>query len=194
VWIAASTHPEEEAIMLAAHQALQKQFPQALLLWAPRHPERFEVVANEAGRAGFSVARRSSDGLPSATTAVFVIDTLGELLAFYAAADVAFVGGSLQPIGGHNLLEPAALGIPALVGPHTGNFREITELLLQAGAVHRVSDADSLSASVTAWWLDPALASRCGATGRTRIASERGALARTLALLDRLCPPEAGDG
>jgi len=191
VWIAASTHPEEEAIMLAAHQALQKQFPQALLLWAPRHPERFEVVANEAGRAGFSVARRSSDGLPSATTAVFVIDTLGELLAFYAAADVAFVGGSLQPIGGHNLLEPAALGIPALVGPHTGNFREITELLLQAGAVLRVSDAASLVAAVTAWWLDPALASRCGAAGRNRIAVERGALARTLVLLDRLYPSEA---
>jgi 3-deoxy-D-manno-octulosonic-acid transferase len=190
VWIAASTHPEEEAIVLAVHQELRKQFPNALLLWAPRHPERFEVVANEAGRAGFTVARRSSDGLPSVSTSVFVIDTLGELLAFYAAADVAFVGGSLQPIGGHNLLEPAALGVPALVGPHTGNFSEITELLLKSGAVRRVHDAASLVAAISAWWQDSAQAARCGAAGRDRIASERGALARTLGLLDRLCPPE----
>ena len=191
VWIAASTHPEEEAVVLTAHRDLRRRFPEALLLWAPRHPERFDAVANESERAGFRTARRSREGLPTTDAAVFVIDTLGELQAFYAAADVAFVGGSLQPIGGHNLLEPAALGVPALVGPHTGNFGEITELLLQAGAVRRIQDAASLSAAISAWWLDSSEAVRCGAAGRTRIASERGALARTLALLDRLCPPEA---
>lgn len=194
VWIAASTHPEEEAIVLAAHRELRARYPAALLLWAPRHPERFVAVAGEAERAGFAVARRSSHGLPSATTAVFVIDTLGELLAFYAAADVAFVGGSLQPIGGHNLLEPAALGIPALVGAHTANFSEITDLLLECGSVRRIHDQASLVAAVAACWDDPVAALQAGAAGRARIATERGALARTLALLDRLCPPESPAG
>jgi 3-deoxy-D-manno-octulosonic-acid transferase len=190
VWIAASTHPDEEAIVLAVHGELRLRFPDALLLWAPRHPERFEQVASQAERVGFQVARRTREGQPSATTSVFVIDTLGELQAFYAAADVAFVGGSLQPIGGHNLLEPAALGVPALVGPHTGNFSEITELLLDAGAVRRIHDAPSLLAAIAACWDDPASAIQSGAAGRERIAKERGALARTLALLDSLCPPE----
>ena len=190
VWIAASTHPDEEAIVLTAQRALRERFPQALLLWAPRHPERFASVASDAERAGFMVSRRSSDGLPSERTAIFVIDTLGELLAFYAAADVAFVGGSLQAIGGHNLLEPAALGVPSLVGPYTGNFREITDLLIEVGAARCVYDAAALIAAISACWNDPANATRCGEAGRDRIAIERGALARTLALLDSLCPPE----
>lgn len=189
VWIAASTHPEEEPVIRAAQRRLRERFPDALLLWAPRHPERFAIVAAETERAGFKVSTRSRDGLPSVTTAVFVIDTLGELLAFYAAADAAFVGGSLQAIGGHNLLEPAALGIPALVGPYTRNFRDVTELLLEVGAVRRVRDAESLAAAVAAWWSDPAQARRCGEAGRIRILAERGALARTLALLDGLFPP-----
>ncbi len=191
VWVAASTHPDEEAIVLAAHRRLRERFPEALLLWAPRHPERFANAVADTERAGFALARRSSERLPRVDTAVFVIDTLGELLAFYAAADVAFVGGSLQKIGGHNLLEPAALGIPALVGPHTANFRDITDMLLAAGAVRRVHDTDSLVAGVAAWWSDPAQARACGEAGRDRIAAERGALARTLGLLDAMFPPTA---
>jgi len=190
VWIAASTHPEEEAIVLAAHRRLRQRFPHALLLWAPRHPERFTAVAGAAEDAGFAVARRTSERLPASTTDVFVIDTLGELQAFYAAADVAFVGGSLQPIGGHNLLEPASLAVPSLVGPHMENFPEMTDLLMEVGAVRRIADEPSLSAAIAAWWNDPAEAHRCGAAGRFRIASERGALARTLALLDAMFPPE----
>jgi 3-deoxy-D-manno-octulosonic-acid transferase len=108
VWIAASTHPDEEEVVLQAHRAVLEAFPEALLLWAPRHPERFAAVAAASGRAGFQVRQRRDDGLPGLDSDVFVVDTLGELMAFYAASDVAFVGGSLQEVGGHNVLEPAA--------------------------------------------------------------------------------------
>ncbi len=121
---------------------------------------------------------------PLAGAQVFVIDTLGELMSFYAASDVAFVGGSLEDIGGHNLLEPAALGVPAIVGPHTHNFAEITALLLDAGAVARIADAAALPAAISHLLADPAEARRRGEAGRERIAGERGALARTIALIE----------
>jgi 3-deoxy-D-manno-octulosonic-acid transferase len=184
VWIAASTHPDEEAIVIQAHRAVLARFPNALLLWAPRHPERFAGVAGECERAGFATATRRGDVLPRPDSQVFVIDTLGELMAFFAAADLAFVGGSLQEIGGHNVLEPAALGVPALVGPHTFNFQEITDLLIGVGAVQRVADAESLATAVTTLFEHPAQARQRGEAGRERIASERGALARTMALLE----------
>lgn len=184
VWIAASTHPDEEDIVRQAHRLLQAQFPRALLLWAPRHPERFAAVAGDGTRAGFRVASRRIEGLPRADTDIFVIDTLGELMSFFAASDIAFVGGSLQEIGGHNVLEPAALGIPALVGPHTFNFQEITDLLIRAGAVQRVADAASLAKKLGEQFRHPAERIRRGDAGRSRIAVERGALTRTLELLE----------
>jgi 3-deoxy-D-manno-octulosonic-acid transferase len=185
VWIAASTHLEEEAVVMDAHRAVLEAYPRALLLWAPRHPERFAAVATNCVRGGFQVRTRSEDRLPVADTEVFVIDSLGELMAFYAASDVAFVGGSLQEIGGHNLLEPAALGVPALVGPHTFNFQEITALLIGTGAVQRIGDARSLSDGVCQLFRDPDERRRRGEAGRLRIAAERGALARTMDLIDR---------
>jgi 3-deoxy-D-manno-octulosonic-acid transferase len=184
VWIAASTHPEEEAAMLQAHRTVLAAFPHALMLWAPRHPERFAAVATASARAGLRVATRRNDTLPHADSEVFVVDTLGELMAFYAAADVAFVGGSLQEVGGHNLLEPAALGVPALVGPHTFNFTEITSLLLDTGAVQRIADAASLGAKLVELLSQPEERSRRGEAGRLRIERERGALARTLELVE----------
>jgi 3-deoxy-D-manno-octulosonic-acid transferase len=184
VWIAASTHPDEEDAVIRAHQSVLARRPEALLLWAPRHPERFCAVVLAAQRSGLRVQARREQGLPDAQAQVFVVDTLGELMAFYAAADVAFVGGSLQEVGGHNLLEPAALGVPALVGPHTYNFQDIAALLLEAGAVRRIADANGLAAGVLHWFDDPADRLRCGESGRTRMAAERGALARTLALVE----------
>ena len=175
-----------------AHRAVLAAYPQALLFWAPRHPERFAAAVAASTRAGFRVGSRREDGLPAADTEVFVVDTLGELMAFYAAADVAFVGGSLQEVGGHNLLEPAALGVPALVGPHTFNFQEITELLIVAGAVQRVSDASSLSKKICQLIRHPSERQRRGDAGRLRIANERGALARTLELIGRCLPGEKG--
>jgi len=188
VWIAASTHPDEEEIVIQAHREVLVATPDALLLWAPRHPERFAAVAAACARAEFRVAQRRRDELPQAQTQVFVIDTLGELMSFYAASDVAFVGGSLQEVGGHNLLEPAALGVPALVGPHTFNFQEITELLMDAGAVQRVTDAASLSKKLGQLFRHSDERHRRGEAGRVRIAAERGALARTLKMIDRCWP------
>ena len=185
VWIAASTHPEEEAIVLDAHRAVLASDPRALLLWAPRHPERFAAVLASALRTGMKTGSRREDGLPGGDTEVFVVDTLGELMAFYAASDVAFVGGSLQEVGGHNVLEPAALGVPALVGPHTFNFQDITDLLIETGAVQRVSDAASLGRKICQMLRHPGESRRRGEAGRLRIAAERGALGRTLQLIDR---------
>jgi 3-deoxy-D-manno-octulosonic-acid transferase len=183
-WIAASTHPDEEAAVLAAHAALLQRWPDLLLLWAPRHPERFERVAEQAAGAGLRVARRTRDGLPGASTQCFVLDTLGELLAFYAAADVAFVGGSLQPIGGHNLLEPAALAVPMVVGPHLFNFEDVFARLRPTGAVTQVAGAAALAPALAAWLGDADARRRDGEAGRARIAGERGALARTMALVE----------
>jgi len=185
VWIAASTHPDEEEAVIQAHREVLAATPDALLLWAPRHPERFAAVAAACARAEFRVAQRRRDELPQAQSEVFVIDTLGELMSFYAASDVAFVGGSLQEVGGHNLLEPAALGVPALVGPHTFNFQEITELLIDVGAVQRITDAASLSKKIGQLFRHPDERHRRGEAGRIRIAAERGALARTLKMIDR---------
>ncbi|MGA9828500.1 MAG: lipid IV(A) 3-deoxy-D-manno-octulosonic acid transferase, partial [Rhodanobacteraceae bacterium] len=134
VWIAASTHEGEELAVLKAHTAVLRRFPDALLLVAPRHPERFRLIATSCRALGFRTETRSEDERPDPSCQCFVIDTMGELMGFYAGADVAFVGGSLVPVGGHNLLEPAALMKPVLVGPHTFNFAEITEGLIAAYA------------------------------------------------------------
>jgi 3-deoxy-D-manno-octulosonic-acid transferase len=183
VWIAASTHPDEEAAVLAAHRAVLARWPDALLLWAPRHPERFDRVAAQAADAGLRVRRRMRDGRPAADTQCFVVDTLGELLAYYACSDAAFVGGSLQPVGGHNLLEPAALGVPAVVGPHTFNFAEITARLVAAGAVVPIANGGELGEAIGALLADPEDRRRRGLAGQASLEAERGALARTLATI-----------
>ncbi|MGH8457779.1 MAG: lipid IV(A) 3-deoxy-D-manno-octulosonic acid transferase, partial [Nevskiales bacterium] len=118
VWIAASTHEGEEAIVLVAHARLRERQPDLLLVLVPRHPQRFETVAGLCAKSGLSTARRSRGETGDTHSAILLVDTIGELNMFYAAADVVFVGGSLVPVGGHNLLEPAALGLPILVGPH----------------------------------------------------------------------------
>ncbi len=140
VWMAASTHEGEELPVLEAHLKVLQRLPDALLLLAPRHPERFRLVEHTVRSLGFKVATRSVEGVPSAMHQVCVIDAMGQLMPFFAASDVAFVGGSLVPIGGHNLLEPAALSVPVLVGPHTFNFEEITRSLIEQGGAERVPD------------------------------------------------------
>ena len=185
VWIAASTHPEEEAIVIAAHKRVREQYPNALLLWAPRHPERFESVMELVSAAQWLVANRIKHQQPNADSDVFIINTLGELLAFYACADVAFVGGSFQAIGGHNLLEPASLGVPSVVGPHTFNFVDITQLLLDVGAVQQLASPEELAEAILRFLNDKKLAQQCGEAGRNRIERERGALDRTLKIIER---------
>lgn len=188
VWVAASTHELEEADVLDAHQWVLQRFPDALLLWAPRHPERFRAVEQAAREAGLAVATRSVDTLPGKACQCFVINTLGELLMFYATADLAFVGGSLQPIGGHNVLEAAALGVPCLVGPHTFNFAEATDHLLASGAALRLDTAKALGPAVIALLTDADQRSMMAEAARALVARERGAVERTLLLVERALP------
>ena len=184
VWIAASTHEDEEAAVLEAHRSLTKLHPNALMLWAPRHPERFRAVVQRAREAGFQVANRSEQHWPSASDEVFVIDTLGELSSFYACAQVAFVGGSLQPIGGHNLLEPAATGTAILTGPHLHNFTDIAKRLREAEAMRVVEDADELSSGLLELFADDVARMRMSTNARRLLDQGRGALDRTIALIE----------
>ena len=184
VWIAASTHEGEELPVLEAQLAVLKRFPDALLLLVPRHPERFRPAAQLARQLGLQVRTRSDDNLAEFDTQCFVVDTLGELLLFYAASDVAFVAGSFDKIGGHNVLEPAALGKPVLVGPHTFNFEEVTDSLLAAGAAERVQDAQGLGAAVVRLLCEDGRREAMGTAALAAIERERGAVDRNLETIE----------
>lgn len=180
VWIAASTHAGEDEIVLAAQQLILRRHPQALLILVPRHPERFDGVARQVQQAGLSMVRRSEGMMPGMADQVFFGDSMGELMQFYACADMAFVGGSLIAGGGHNYLEPAALGLPVLSGPHRFNFTEISELLEQAGALVEVADAEALAGQVIRWLDDAGVARQAGAAGQAVVKANQGALERLL--------------
>ena len=196
VWIAGSTHAGEDEQVLDAHALLLAQRPSALLLLAPRHKDRFAAVAELLTRRGFAFARRSEDLARGALPQVLLVDTMGELVTLYAAADVAFVGGSLVPIGGHNLLEPAALGLPVLTGPSHFNGKDIAQLLLKEGAALQVADARSLAATLQRLLGDSAERRRLGSIGKALVESNRGSVARLLALIEPLLaahPSAAGE-
>ena len=185
-WLAASTHEGEEQAIIEAHSHLLRRFPDALLLIAPRHPERFRPMGQLCRSYGFRTATRSEDGLADKQTQCFVVDTLGELVPFCAAADIAFVAGSLEAIGGHNVLEPAALGVPVIVGPHTFNFEEVTDFLLERGAALRVPDADALVLELQRLFADPARRAAMGRAAIAAVEEQRGAVARTLDIIERV--------
>jgi 3-deoxy-D-manno-octulosonic-acid transferase len=188
VWVAGSTHAGEEQMVLQAHRQLLQSLPEALLILAPRHPQRFEAVAASIESAGLACVRRSQTSAlaPSSPTGtVLLLDTLGELMQFYAASDVAFVGGSLVPVGGHNLLEPAAIGIPVLTGPHQFNSPQVAAVLRELGAAVLVRDSSELAVNLVRLLGDAALRSAQGAAAARAIDANRGALARLLQLLDR---------
>ncbi len=154
VWLAASTHPGEEALALAAHRAIAARHPGLLTILAPRHPERGTSIA--AGAAPLPTTRRALGELPPVGQGVWVVDTLGELGLWYRLAPIAFVGRSLLPPGGgQNPLEPARLGCAIAVGPHTGNFQEAVALLREAGGLLEVADAGALATFVAAMLADP---------------------------------------
>lgn len=190
VWVAGSTHPEEDEQVLAAHARLRAWRPDALLILVPRHPRRFDAVATLCRQAGLEVARRSRDEWPQDETAVYLGDTMGELLTWYAAADLAFVGGSLVPVGGHNLLEPAAVGTPVLSGPALANFADVAEVMRAASALVEVADAAHLADALQRLWCDAEERGRLAEAGRAVVAANRGALARTMTGLERLLPAE----
>lgn len=186
IWVAGSTHEGEEELVLDAHRRVRERHPQALLLLVPRHPQRFDAVRELLGRRGEAHTNRSSGTAIPAAAAVMLGDTMGELMMFYAAADVAFVAGSLVPAGGHNLLEPASLGRPVLTGSYNYNNEGIAELLFEAGAARIAADARQLANEVAGLLGDAGQRASMGAAGRAVLDVNRGALSRLLRLVDPL--------
>lgn len=186
VLLAASTHQGEEGEVLAAFLGLLQSFPEALLVLAPRQPQRFEPAARAARSAGLVVQRHTEEATCRTGTNCLLVDALGTLLPYYAACDVAFVGGSLDPIGGHNVLEPAALSIPVLVGPHTFNFADITRQMLAIGGALRVNNAAELQHEAARLFSNETLRQKMGGAGQTLVRHGQGALARTLRLIEEI--------
>lgn len=184
VILAASTREGEEAPLLDAF--LRHAPPDALLALVPRHPQRFDEVAALAAAHGLTVQRRSDDCAVGPTTRVWLGDSMGEMFAYYAAAEVALIGGSWLPFGGQNLIEACAVGTPVVLGPHTYNFAQVAEQAIAAGAAARAGDADAgmrLAADLLA---EPARRLAMGTAGRSFAQAHRGATARTMALLEPL--------
>ena len=185
VWVAASTHPGEEEVALEAHRLVLEKIPNALLVLVPRHPDRFKEVSELLKRQQWQFVRRSSSDQCGENTQVFLGDTMGEMLSFYAASDVAFVAGSFAQVGGHNVLEPAALKKPIVCGPQLYKFERIAEQLRQVNGMAQVDDAQALGETVADWLTAPQKAKEVGAAAYQLVASNRGALARHLDIIDR---------
>ncbi|MBA2653720.1 MAG: lipid IV(A) 3-deoxy-D-manno-octulosonic acid transferase [Gammaproteobacteria bacterium] len=175
ILVAASTHAGEEEQLIDVFSQIRQKFPDTLLILVPRHPERFDEVANLCSKKGHTISRRSSHNLPTSETSIFIGDSMGELYFFYALANIAFVGGSLVPVGGHNLLEPAALKLPIVTGPHLFNFTAISDLLTHSKALHVAKDAEALYDIFCRLLADETYCNRVGAAGYEVIEENRGA-------------------
>ena len=191
VWVAASTHEGEEETVLDALARVREEVKGCCLILVPRHVERAGRIASLVRRRGYSVSLRT-DGFEESAD-VLLGDTMGELSVFYAASDLAFVGGSLVDIGGHNLLEPAVLGIPALTGPHTRNFADLAASLEAVGAVRVIHGAEDLAGAVVDLLRDPNRRHWMGEEGRGFVLSNRGARERTMAVVDRMLEARSPD-
>lgn len=188
IWLAASTHEGEDEPVLAAHRRLLAAQPSALLVLVPRHPERFDRVHALCRRQGLRTLRRSAGQPLAADTQVLLGDTMGELLAFCGAADLVFVGGSLVPVGGHNLIEPAAWGKPVLSGAHTFNFAAAAALLEAGGGLRVCADGAALTEAVVELSGQSERRAAMGEAARAVAEANRGALARLEAVIAPLCP------
>ena len=180
IWVAGSTRDGEETLILQAHRQLLRRYPSALLVLVPRHPQRFDEVAKLCQTESWTLSRRSLQQPATKQTQVYLGDTLGELAMLYAAGRVAFVGGSLVPLGGHNVLEPAALGRPVLSGSSIENFADVAEPLQAAGALTLVDSPEFLADTVAGYFANPERAQQAGRAGRAVIETQKGALDRTL--------------
>ncbi|HEC13842.1 MAG TPA: 3-deoxy-D-manno-octulosonic acid transferase [Acidiferrobacteraceae bacterium] len=188
VLLAASTRDGEEEQILKALPDIKKRFADLLLVLVPRHPERFSVVGQLCRKAGYKVVLRSdfkSQALDESAE-ILIGDTMGELLLFYAAADVAFVGGSLVNTGGHNILEACAVGTPVVFGMSMFNFSEVSQMVIDRSAGMQVKDTGELSTAVIRYLEDPSRRFDAGEAGKKLIEENKGALGRTLALVDEL--------
>lgn len=186
VWIVASSHQDEEAQLLPVYRQLKQQLADLLLVIAPRHPERFATVASLCVEQGCALVTRSSHAAVTEATDVYLADSLGELKLLYAASDVAFVAGSLVAVGGHNVLEPAALGVPVLFGPWMFNFQQVAEQMLQAEAARQCADAEAVGAAILDILHNPDLRQSMAQHGQRFVQANQGATQRIAAILGRL--------
>jgi 3-deoxy-D-manno-octulosonic-acid transferase len=195
VWLAASTHRGEDEIILDAYSQVLEQRPDLLLVLVPRHPERFDEVAALCSEAGYRLQRRSDGGADDrsqleSSVQIVLGDTMGELLSFCGASDLTFVGGSLVDVGGHNLIEPAAWGVPVLSGPHLFNFTEVSRLLAEAGGLAICATATELAEQVVALLVDAGLHRQMSSAALAVTEANRGALDRLTVLLEsQICQP-----
>ncbi|GJM11276.1 MAG: 3-deoxy-D-manno-octulosonic acid transferase [Lysobacteraceae bacterium] len=184
VFVAASTHEGDEAPAIEAFEALKKVAPNALMVLVPRHPERFDAAFERCAAAGFLCQRRSVR-LADASTDCFIVDTMGELLLFYTTADVAFVGGSFARIGGHNVMEASILSVPVLIGPHTFNFSELNQKLLEAGGALQFAAPEELASALVQLNKDKRLREQMGIAGRNLVLAHQGAARRVTLMVER---------
>ena len=192
VVLAASTREGEEAVLV---DAFVRHAPgDALLLLVPRHPQRFDAVAAELAARKLATQRRSADETIAAHTRVLLGDSMGEMFAYYAAADVALIGGSWLPFGGQNLIEACAVGTPVVVGPHTFNFQAVAEDAVRAGAALRAEDADAGMQAALALLADDDARARVSAAGRAFATTHQGATARSISILENLHQAQTNGG
>lgn len=187
VWIAASTHAGEDEQVLTALQQVWQQLPQSLLILVPRHPQRFDAIATLCQAEGLVLARRSRQEPITAQTQVYLGDTMGEMPLLFQASDLAFMGGSLVPIGGHNLLEPASLGKPTLIGPHYFNFQDVTRQLCDSKACVIVNDEQELADTVLELLQDEEKRQQMGMQAFDVVAANQGALLKTRLTISKQC-------
>ncbi len=189
VWLCASTHADEELVLLKIYQSLKASaIPELLIVLVPRHPERFAAVNKIAGQLGLDTVLRTSSTPCGAATDVYLADTMGELKMLYAACDVAFVGGSLVPKGGHNILEPTAVGVPVLFGPFMDNFKDIAKGILQAEAAIQCQEPVELTAAIAGLYAAPLQRRLMVEQGKQFLQGNRGALERISQLLEQGLP------
>ncbi len=191
VVMAGSTRDGEEEILLETFNELTARYPDLLLLIAPRHPERFDSVADLCRKKGLRLSRKSFGDPCTPDIPVYLIDSMGELPNFYAAADVAFVGGSLLPYGGHNVLEPAALGVPIVVGRFTFNFSDIVAMLQSVGALTVAEKPGDLGKHLEEWLSNSEARDRAGTAGRDVVVRNRGAAAKLMQIADKMITASA---
>jgi len=192
IWIAGSTREGEESKILSAYRHLKKEFPSLLLVLVPRHPERFDYMARKIQRRGLHCARRTEGHAEIASDIdVYLGDTMGELSLMYACSDVAFVGGSLVPLGGQNILEPCALGVPVVFGPHMFNFPDISRWTIKEGAGKMVQSEEELQEVLAQLLANPSLRDEIGGNGVRFIQAHRGALEKNYELIEGLTSQKA---
>lgn len=185
VWIAASTHKGEDEQVLAAHKRVLESHPGALLILVPRHPERFDDMYDLCQQQGFETVRRTTQENVANSTQVYLGDTMGEMLLLLGAADLCFMGGSLvgDKVGGHNVLEPAALGVPIINGPSFFNFKEIVETMLREDCILLVDSIQNLASSITLLMRNPRKLNRMSSQTHQFIAKNQGAISLTILLI-----------